>query len=210
MFLLIFEHFRHFRILDILAGEGTQILHKNCFNSPALIFLHSKKVDNCGGWTPCDTQWAKLKMPRIKYRRYTTTISIKHFSMATMVGLIEVWIHLNLPNDLNSTMHEFRRGGVRTPTPGKSHKYRVPKQYWSGSPGKSQNFQATIHVGPLSARQRNQTFNAIWMDVRWRVDKYMDPLSPRRLKSVRVELDPPRKSFWTRWALFWVGETYTS
>ena len=35
--------------------------------------------------------------------------------------------------------------GVRTP-PEKSQKYRVSKQYWSGSPEKSQSYQASIQI----------------------------------------------------------------
>ena len=47
--------------------------------------------------------------------------------------------------------------GVRTP-PEKSQKYRVSKQYWSGSPVKLQSYQATkpaFKVGQSLARQRN-------------------------------------------------------
>ena len=42
--------------------------------------------------------------------------------------------------------------GVWTPPPEKSQKYRVSKQYWSGSPVKPQSLQANIHswatIGP--------------------------------------------------------------
>ena len=47
--------------------------------------------------------------------------------------------------------------GVRTP-PEKSQKYRVSKQYWSGSPDKLQSYQATMSafkVGQSLVRQRN-------------------------------------------------------
>ena len=58
-----------------------------------------------------------------------------------------------------SYMCESRRGGGggggggydSWPLPEKSQSYRVPKQYWSGSPWKSQSY----HVGPSSAHQQN-------------------------------------------------------
>ena len=54
-------------------------------------------------------------------------------------------------------MHHARiqRGdrGSGTPPPEKSQKYRVSQQYWSGSPEKSQSYQAIIQwlavKGPL-------------------------------------------------------------
>ena len=53
-----------------------------------------------------------------------------------------------------------RGGGARGPyPPEKSQKYRVSKQYWSGSPEKSQSYQARIQcwviIGPPANRHLN-------------------------------------------------------
>ena len=42
-------------------------------------------------------------------------------------------------------------GGQGVRPPEKSQKYRVCLQYWSGSPEKSQSYQASINVGPSLA-----------------------------------------------------------
>ena len=51
-------------------------------------------------------------------------------------------------------------GGTGGPDPPeKSQKYRVSKQYWSGSPGKSQNYKASIQcraiIGPPAKHHLN-------------------------------------------------------
>ena len=52
-----------------------------------------------------------------------------------------------------------RRAEVPDIDPGKLQSYRVPKQYWPGSPGKSQRCQAGIQcwaiIGPPAKRHLN-------------------------------------------------------
>ena len=58
-----------------------------------------------------------------------------------------------------------RGQGVRTPhPPEKSQKYRVPYQYWSGSPLKPHSYQASIKcwatIGPPAKRRLNSVLLA--------------------------------------------------
>ena len=55
-------------------------------------------------------------------------------------------------------------GGPDPPPPGKLQKYRVPLQYWSGSPLNHKATSPTFNVGPSFVRQRN----IIEMAFRWR------------------------------------------
>ena len=57
-------------------------------------------------------------------------------------------------------------GGVQTPPPYKLQKYRVSKQYWSGSPKNLLATKPAFNVEPSSARQRN----AILMAFSWWAD----------------------------------------
>ena len=50
----------------------------------------------------------------------------------------------------------IQRGGQGVRTPLKNHKkYRISKQYWTGSPGILKTTKPAFNVGPSSARQRN-------------------------------------------------------
>ena len=97
-------------------------------------------------------------------------------------------------------MRGSRGGGVRGPEPsGKSQSCRVPKQYWSGSPGKSQSYQFSIQCWAIIGCKRNAiqiafrwgrwwlTFSGIWI------------LSPLIKKVVIV--GPPDKTFWI---IYWI------
>ena len=55
-------------------------------------------------------------------------------------------------------------GPDHSPPAGKLQKYRVPKQYYTGSPLNHKAANPAFNVGPSSARQRN----AIKMAFRWR------------------------------------------
>ena len=57
-------------------------------------------------------------------------------------------------------------GGQGGMPPEKSQKYRVSKQYWSGSPENHDTTNPAFNVWPSSARQRN----AILMAFRWWAD----------------------------------------
>ena len=77
-------------------------------------------------------------------------------------------------------------GGVRAP--GKSQRYRISKQYWTGSHEKSHSY----NVGPSSAQQ----LNAISMAFCWWV--YNSPLLvvlglslPLSTKQKNVRVEPP-------------------
>ena len=81
-------------------------------------------------------------------------------------------------------MHRPREGRQGVWTPLKNHKAEGLLQYWFGSPGKLQNYQASIQcwaiIGPpanLDSRSPHQTNNN---------------------KHVRVDLDPSDKTFCIR------------
>ena len=110
----------------------------------------------------------------------------------------------------------IQRGGqgVRTPPPLKiSQKYRVSKQYWSGPPGKSQNYKASIQcraiIGPPAKRHFQ---SAIQMAFRWRADDgplivvsgFFLPLIKKKKRNKKERKKrcqswtPSDKTFWIR------------
>ena len=74
------------------------------------------------------------------------------------------------------------RGGTGGPDPPwiKSQKYRVSKQYWSGSPEKSQGYKANIHGWAIIGTPAKRRFAGGTMMAR--LSWYLDPLSPNQLK----------------------------
>ena len=89
------------------------------------------------------------------------------------------------------------RGSEPPPPPLlKNHKnIGFPKQYWSGSPKKSQSYKCTkpaFNVGPPSARQRNAMWRFTGGSLVARLLWYLDPLvTPHQLKKKLSKLDPP-------------------
>ena len=76
-----------------------------------------------------------------------------------------------------------RRQGIWTPHPllKKLKNIGFPKQYWSGSPEKSQSYKCTspaFNVGPPSARQRNAMWRFAGRSLVARLLRYLDPLFP--------------------------------
>ena len=73
-----------------------------------------------------------------------------------------------------------RRQGIWTPPLLKKFKnIGFPKQYWSGSPEKSQSYKCTspaFNVGPPSARQRNAMWRFAGRSLVARLLRYLDPL----------------------------------
>ena len=72
------------------------------------------------------------------------------------------------PSKTNTSYADQEGGGAGRsgPPPEKSLKYSFLLQYWSVSSENSQSFQASIHCGPSSVRQRNaikMSFSAIWI-----------------------------------------------
>ena len=75
-----------------------------------------------------------------------------------------------------------RRQGIWTPPPPLLKKFKnigFPKQYWSGSPEKSQRNKCTspaFNVGPPSACQRNAMWRFAGRSLVARLLRYLDPL----------------------------------
>ena len=75
-----------------------------------------------------------------------------------------------------------RRHGIWTPPPPLLKKFKnigFPKQYWSGSPEKSQSYKCTspaFNVGPPSARQRNAMWRFAGRSLVARLLRYLNPL----------------------------------
>ena len=58
-------------------------------------------------------------------------------------------------------------GGGGTDPPEKSQKYRVSKQYWSGSPEKSQSHQASIQCWANNGMPAKRHLNGNWLASGW-------------------------------------------
>ena len=52
-------------------------------------------------------------------------------------------------------------GGPDPPPPGNSQSYRVPYQYWSGSPEKSQSYQASIQYWAIIGTPEKRHLNGV-------------------------------------------------
>ena len=79
-------------------------------------------------------------------------------------------------------------GGSGPPPPvKKSQKYRVSKQYWFGSPEKSQSFQASIQCWANIGTPARRHLNGVSLVGRWwpAYSGILDPSSPHQLKNVK-------------------------
>ena len=112
---------------------------------------------------------------------------------------ISVWLKCILSYSLSAHGRIQTGGGqgVRTPPPPKkSQKYRFSLQYWSGSPEKSQSYQASNKCWAIICPPAKRHFNG----VKWhfaagllmvQLKRFLDPLSPHQQKKNVIKFGPP-------------------
>ena len=97
-------------------------------------------------------------------------------------------------------------GGAGGPDLLKNYKkYRVSKQFWSGSPEKAQSYQASISCWAIIGTPAKMPFKwrfaggQMMAGLLW----YLDPFSPHQLKikKTRQSWTPSRKTLWIRTCL---------
>ena len=106
-----------------------------------------------------DISW-RVRKPNAKQNRFQTvtiflktfffSIFLRHYVTYVPAGFGKVLLALIL--GCHGRIERGDRGSGPPPPPEKSQKIRVSKQYWSGSPAKSQSYQASIQcwaiIGP--------------------------------------------------------------
>ena len=82
--------------------------------------------------------------------------------------------------------------GIRPPPPEKSQKYRVSLQCWSDSPEKSQSYQASIQCWAIICLSAKRHYRWCFAggQMMAQLKRYLDPLSPHKLKKKLSNLDP--------------------